>query len=91
MVSTLTEAAHPFLQPAGTGPLDACDRIRGTERATGDLLPPINSATLLTVLRGLEGLGRRWAPGTATFPAVAGVRVAASKQGDAPKGERRTI
>lgn len=40
--------------------------------------PPINSATLLAILRRLEGPGRRWAPGMATFLAVAGQRPEAS-------------
>lgn len=34
--------------------------------------PPVNSARLLPVLRRLERLGHRWAPGTAAFLAVAG-------------------
>jgi len=36
--------------------------------------PPVNSATLLTRLRWLERVGRRWAPGMAAFLAVAGHR-----------------
>jgi len=36
--------------------------------------PPVNSASLLTVLRRFEGMGRRFIPGGATFLVVAGRR-----------------
>jgi len=36
--------------------------------------PPVNSASLLTLLRRLERAGRRWTPGMAAFLAVAGNR-----------------